>query len=91
MNHTMRSAWKRWQALHNELSSVARRVRIPHGFRHYIRNNFEWQYILYNEDDDIYCNRCELDYNARRRYKGHYVFDISDEELLELERPEWIK
>ena len=32
-----------------------------------------------------------MDYEQRRQYKGYYIIEISDEELLELQRAEWIK
>lgn len=54
-------------------------------------NTREWRYPLINSNDDYYCNKCEMDYNQRRRYKGYYTFEISDTELLQLQRPEWIK
>ncbi len=92
MQYTMRSAFKQWLILHNEEWRAKNGyVRIPHWFRHYIRKNTNWKYKLTFSSDEEYCNRCELDYNARRRYKGHYVIEISDEELLSLQRAEWIK
>lgn len=87
MKHTMRSAFKRWCVLHNEKC----RVRIPNWFRHYIRHNTQWAYTVIDEDVDYYCNQCEMDYGQRRQYKGYYTIEISDEELLELQRAEWIK
>ncbi|CCX57440.1 hypothetical protein [Veillonella sp. CAG:933] len=86
MKHTMRSAFKRWCVLHKE-----NHVRIPNWFRHYIRKNTQWGYIVIDEDEDYYCNKCEMDYEQRRQYKGYYTIEISDEELLELQRVEWIK
>ena len=91
MKHTMRSAFKRWLILHNEEWRNTGYVRVPNWFRHYIRQNTDWSYTVTHEQSAYYCNKCELDYNARRRYKGHYTFDISDEELLSLQRAEWIK
>lgn len=91
MQYTMRSAFKRWLILHNEEFRVYGYIRIPNWFRHYIRNTREWRYTLINSNDDYYCNKCEMDYNQRRRYKGYYTFEISDTELLQLQRPEWIK
>ena len=91
MEYTMRSAFKRWLILHDEVYRISGYMRIPHWFRHYIRQNTNWKYTIIHEQSDIYCNRHELDYNARRRYKGYYTFDISDEELLSLQRAEWIK
>lgn len=87
MKHTMRSAFKRWCILHNEES----RIRIPNWFRYYIRENTQWKYIVIDEAEDYYCNKCEMDYEQRRQYKGYYIIEISDEELLELQRDEWIK
>lgn len=92
VKHTMRSAFKRWLVLHNEEWRFnAGHIRIPHWFRHYIRHDTEWTYQINNENEELYCNKCELDNNVRRRYKGHYVIWISDEKLLKLQRPEWIK
>ena len=91
MKHTMRSAFKRWLILHNEEWRNTGYVRILNWFRHYIRQNTDWPYTVTHEQSACYCNKCELDYNARRRYKGHYAFDINDEELLSLQRAEWIK
>ena len=83
----MRSAFKRWCVLHNEKC----RVRIPNWFRHYIRHNTQWAYTVIDEDVDYNCNQCEMDYDQRRQYKGYYTIEISDEELLELQRAVWIK
>lgn len=87
MKHTMRSAFKRWRVLHNEKC----RIRIPNWFRYYIRRNTQWGYIVIDENEDYYCNKCEMDYEQRRQYKGYYTIEISDEELSELQRAEWIK
>ena len=46
---------------------------------------------MIDEAEDYYCNKCEMDYEQRRQYKGYYIIEISDEELLELQRAEWIK
>lgn len=91
MKHTMRSAYRRWMTLHNEEKRPGCRIRLPKWFCVYVRSHKDWKYLVTNEKSDIYCNRHELDYEARRRYKGRYLFEISDEELLLLERPEWIK
>lgn len=91
MKHTMRSAFKRWLILHNEEWRNTGYVRIPNWFRHYIRQHTDWSYTVTHEQSAYYCNKCELNYDALRRYKGHYTFDISDEELLSLQRAEWIK
>lgn len=91
MKHTMRSAFKRWLILHNEEFRSHGFVRIPNWFRHYIRNNKTYSYTVTNEAQNYYCNKCEMDWNERRRFKGVYSFDISDEELLELQRAEWIQ
>lgn len=56
MKHTMRSAFKRWCILHNEES----RIRIPNWFRYYIRENTQWKYIVIDEAEDYYCNKCEM-------------------------------
>ena len=85
----MRRAFKRWLILHNEEWRAKVRVRIPSWFCYYIRQNTDWKYTVIDEDSDIYCNRHELDCNARRRFKGYYTFKISDEQLLSLQRPEW--
>jgi hypothetical protein len=89
--HTMRSAFKRWLILHNEEFRTHGYIRIPHWFRHYIRNTTEWHYMVDDVHQAYYCNKQELEMNRRRRFKGHYVFEISDVELLNLERPEWLK
>lgn len=91
MRHTMRSAFKRWLVLHDEEFRSHGYIRIPNWFRHYIRKNKEWKYTVINEHENYYCNKCEYDWNTRRRFKGFYSFNISDEELLELQRAEWIK
>lgn len=56
-----------------------------------LRENTQWKYIVIDEAEDYYCNKCEMDYEQRRQYKGYYIIEISDEELLELQRAEWIK
>ena len=92
MKHTMRSAFKRWLILHNEEFRSHGYVRIPNRFRHYIRNTKSWNYTVVNEYCNYYCNKCEMNYEQRRRYyKGYYTFEISDDELLQLQRAEWIK
>lgn len=82
MQHTMRSAFKRWLVLHNEENRVAHYIRIPNWFRWYVRKNKDWKYTVNYGEIDYHCNICELDYEQRRRYKGYYTFDISDEELM---------
>lgn len=89
--HTMRSAFKRWLVLHNEEWRNTGYVRIPNWFRHYIRKNKDWSYTVINNKENYYCNRHEMDYNQRRKFKGYYLFEISDEELLNLQRTKWIK
>lgn len=89
--YTMRSAFKRWLILHNEEWRNTSYVRIPNWFRHYIRQNTDWTYTVTHEKESLYCDRYEMDYNQRRKHKGHYSFYISDEELLKLQRAEWIK
>lgn len=91
MKHTMRSAFKRWLILHDEEIRTHGYMRIPNWFRHYIRNTKEWKCTIVNEDCNYYYNKCEMDYEQRRRYKGYYTFEISDDELLQLQRAEWIK
>lgn len=91
MKHTMRSAFKRWLILHNEEWRARGYIRIPNWFRHYIRQNKEWSYTVLNDHANYYCNQCEMDWNSRRRYKGYYTFEITDEELINLQRAEWIK
>ena len=53
-----------------------------------LRENTQWKYIVIDEAEDYYCNKCEMDYEQRRQYKGYYIIEISDEELLELQRAE---
>lgn len=89
--HTMRSAFKRWLVLHNEEWRNTGYIRIPNWFRYYIRKNKDWSYTVINEEENYYCNRCEMDYNQRRIFKGYYLFEISDNELLNLQRAKWIK
>lgn len=89
MNHTMRSAFKRWLILHDEEFRTHRYIRIPHQFRHYIRNTKKWKYTIINKQSDYYCNIHNLNDNQRRMYKGYYTFDIDDEELMNLQRPEY--
>lgn len=91
MAYTMRSAFKHWLELHNEKPRISGPLRIPNWFRFYIRNNTDWSYTLINESLNHACNAFGLDSYAKRRHKGFYTFEISDEELLNLERPEWIK
>ena len=90
MTYTMRSAFKRWLILHHEEYRATGYIRIPKWFRDYMLENKEWRYTVADKKCDEYCNRREMDYNQRRRYKGYYSFEISDEELLELQRAEWI-
>mgnify|MGYP006948663392 CR=1 FL=1 len=47
--------------------------------------------IVIDDRTNRYCNTKEMDCNQRRRYKGYYQFNISDNELLNLQRAEWIK
>lgn len=89
--YTMRSAFKRWLILHDEEWRLNNRIRIPNWFRHYIRQNKQWSYTVSNCDTNYYCNTHEMDYNDRRRFKGYYTFEISDEELYNLQRAKWIK
>lgn len=86
--HTLRSAFKRWLTLHDEEYRMHVHTRVPSWFGYAIRNSKDYAYTVTNEMDEIYCNRCELDYNSRRRYEGHYSFYISDKELFEIQRPE---
>lgn len=91
----MRSAFIRWCQLHNEEYRIGGYIRRPNWFRYYIRNNCEWNYHI-----TTYYQNCfrrngidinVMDKNQRRTYKGFYIFDISDDELLNLQRAEWIK
>lgn len=92
MQHTMRSAFKRWLILHNEEFRIGRWIRLPHWFRHYIRNTRKWEYTVTERNSyNYYCGEDETNHEQKRRYKGYYTFEISDDELLQLERPEWIK
>lgn len=91
MQHTMRSAFKRWLILHNEEYRMNCHIRIPNWFRWYVRKNKDWKYTVNSSITNYHCNICELDYEQRRRYKGYYTFDISDKELLQLQRAEWMK
>jgi len=91
MKHTMRSAFKRWCILHNEEKEHWNNLRIPNWFRHYVRTHIGWSYTVHDERIAKHCNLCEMDYDERRKFKGNYSFEISDEELLKLERPEWVK
>lgn len=91
MNYTMRSAFKKWLILHGEESRAHGYIRVPNWFRHYIRKNKNWSYTVVNNKENYYCNSREMDYNERRRFKGYYSFDISDDELLNIQRAEWIK
>ena len=88
--YSMRSAFKRWLVLHGEQSRTMGNFRIPYWFRYYIRQNTVWTYTVADEQIDCWCNRREMDYDERRRYAGNYSFSVSDEELLNLERPKEI-
>ena len=58
----------------------------------YIRNTRKWEYTITERNSyNYYCGENESNYEQKRRYKGYYTFEISDDELLQLERPEWIK
>lgn len=87
MSYTMRSAFLRWKELHNENIRFRNSIRIPVWFEKYIRNNTDWLYYVTDSRTNTYCNRHELDCDQRRRYSGHYQFEISDDELLQLKRP----
>lgn len=89
--HTMRSAFKRWLILHGEEFRAHGYIRIPSWFSWYIRNNKEWEYNVTNYNEDVHCNRIEYTYENRRRFRGAYSFDISDDELTELQRPKFIR
>lgn len=91
MSYTMRGAFKRWLILHEEEFRAHGYIRVPNWFRHYIRKNKSWSYTVVNNKENYYCNACGMDYNERRRFKGYYSFDISDDELLNIQRAEWIK
>lgn len=60
-------------------------IRLPNWFRWHIRNNYEYVYITDND-----CHQGIKDINRKRMYRGHYVFNISDEALIELKRPVYI-
>lgn len=88
MQHTMRSAFKRWLILHNEPWRAKGYIRIPSWFRWYIRKNYVWEYHI----TDMICRNYYKIYGGDpRRFKGRYSFKITDEELINLQRPEWIK
>lgn len=89
--YTMRSAFKRWLILHGEDFRAHGYIRIPSWFRWYIRKNKEWAYKVTDYDVDVYCNHREYSYEDRRKFRGEYSFSISDKELKNLHRPEWIK
>ena len=91
-NYTLRKAFKRWLVLHHEEHRMCSgsNVRIPGWFHYYILKNTDWKYTIINEYNDRFANLHELDCNERRRFKGYYSFCISDEELLNLQRPKWI-
>lgn len=91
MYYTMRQAFLLWLRLHNEEWRIGGYIRIPNWFRWYIRKNTDWSYYVLDKKTEKWCDQMELDYNQRRRYKGCYRFKISNEELLNLERPEWIR
>lgn len=86
MTHTMRSAFKRWLTLHDEEYRAHGYIRVPYWFRYHIRNTKEWRYTVVDHNRDYYCNKREMDYDQRRIYKGYYSFEISDNELLQLQR-----
>ena len=88
MQYTMRSAFKQWLILHNK--NYRHHMRVPNWFERYIRNDKDWSYIVDNEIENYYCNKYELTYEDRRRYKGHYILQITDEELLKIESPYWL-
>lgn len=44
---------------------------------------------IINKQFDYYCNIHNFNDNQRRMYKGYYTFDIDDEELMNLQRPEY--
>ena len=89
--HTMRSAFKRWLLLHHEFEKNKGYVRIPNWFRHYLRKNHEWKYTISNYDKNYNYNIEDIEWNKKRKYKGFYTFFISDFELENLQRAEWIK
>lgn len=91
VKHTMRSAFKRWLILHDEEYRSHGYIKIPYWFRYYIRDNKEWSYQVVDDRHDWFCNKCEMDYDSRRVFNGFYSFEISDEELINLKRPKWIK
>ena len=86
--YTMRNAFKQWLILHGDEQHSHGKIRIPHWFRHYIRKNHDWSYVVENETEEYYCNKCEMTYEQRRQFKGYYKIHITDEELLQLQKPE---
>lgn len=89
--YSMRSAFKRWLIIHNELYHITGYIRIPNWFRHYLRKNHKWTYIITNKDENHHFDATAKDWNSKRKYKGQYSFHISDLELKILQRPQWIK
>lgn len=91
MNYTMRSAFIKWKQLHNE-KIVSSSIRIPNWFRWYIRNNCNWEYANTSSNKNYFRMSHGSDIkNGDRAYKGFYRIEISDFELLELNRSEWVK
>lgn len=85
--YTMRSAFLRWLYLHDESWRAKNHVKIPNWFRWYIRNNCKWEYHV-NSNSRNYFN---VSTNSKRAFKGFYHFNVTDEELINLQRAEWIK
>lgn len=87
MKHTMRSAFKRWLILHDEVFRTRGYIRVPNWFRWHIRSNYQWEYTVLNK----YKNYYKQNPANKRGYKGFYEFYIKDEDLIKLERPEYIE
>lgn len=95
-HYSLRSAYIKWLELHNETHRIQtgrNGVRIPKWFSEYIRNDCSCPLISYKEETNNYCNRREMTLKQRRDYihYGYYSVYLTDEQLLNLNRPEWIK
>ena len=77
--------------IHNESEKNNGYVRIPNWFRHYLWKNHEWKYTISNNDRNYHYNIEDFNWNKKRKYKGVYTFFISDFELENLQRAEWIQ
>lgn len=87
MQHTMRSAYRRWMILHEEcLWKTRGHVKVPAWFRWHIRKNYDWNYYI---TDFKYRNYYKNNGGNPRRFKGHYLFQITDDDLINLQKPKW--